>query len=187
MRLQTPFLTPTHEKLKKLLISSLWSPLQENTRSIMKIRGLRDSLQLIASSLERLFAKKLEVVYRICKDPRSADKTIQPILRKSNIGECIRALEAWKETRESTSRRKTTPTTHVVDVHDDPNPRSIKHPAPVIDYRVLQGETSIHSRTELLFTFLHQNWPCRADGHGYQTHKGRLGHCKSAKFCIGPS
>ena len=179
--------TKKHKRLKKLLVASLWLSLQGDAKSIIRNRDSRESLQRIASALERLFAKKLEVIGRICKDSASGAKIIHPILRHSNVDECIRELEAWEETRKTTNGRKVPPTTHAVEMHDDPNPRSIQHPEPMIDYKVLQGDSSIHSRTELLFTCLHQHWPCRVEGHWYEMHEGKLGHCKSAKFCIGPS
>lgn len=179
--------TMEHKRLKRLLVTSLWLPLEDDAESIIRHQDSKESLPRIASSLERLLDEELEVIGTMCKDSASRAKIIHPIPRQSNIDECIRELEAWEKARKTTKGRKAPSTTHAMEMHDDPNPRSIQHPEPMIDYKVLQGESSIHSRTELLFTCLHQHWPCRVEGHWYEMHKGKLGHCKSAKFCIGPS
>lgn len=56
-------------------------------------------------------------------------------------------------------------------------------PSPLISKAAICGDTSIRNLSQTLYHTLHENWPCRLEGH---EHGGKLGHCVEAKFCLDP-
>jgi hypothetical protein len=57
------------------------------------------------------------------------------------------------------------------------------YPKPLIKEAAFRGETSVRHLSQALYDILHENWPCRSEGHD---HNGRLGHCVGAKLCLDP-
>ncbi|PGH08722.1 hypothetical protein AJ79_05913 [Helicocarpus griseus UAMH5409] len=60
----------------------------------------------------------------------------------------------------------------------------IERPKLPIKEEAFTGEKSIRRLTLALHDTLHQNWPCRVEGHD---HNRRLGHCVEAKLCLDPN
>ncbi|KIW24548.1 uncharacterized protein PV07_10257 [Cladophialophora immunda] len=196
-----PNQTDQLRNLKILLISPLWTSLEnpdiENVLSLnISISGC---LEEVAESLEILFGgdresnlktqdslenslpmlleleKRCDTTFggELVREKLSMSPTVEDT--KSFLINCIGKLEKWNSVSKISSGH------HIDHPSDDPNPATIVHPLPKIEYAVFEGSNSTHHLTDLLHDVLHANWPCQIGDHN---HAGRLGECEEARFCL---
>ncbi len=64
--------------------------------------------------------------------------------------------------------------------------RTREQPKPQLGASTFRGPTSVPTLAGQLYRTLHQNWPCRSDGHSPELHAGTLGECIEADIQLDP-
>lgn len=93
------------------------------------------------------------------------------------VERCIQSLKKWNKIW------KASPAETASGADEDPNPVTPRHPVPIIDYRIFDGDESTRNGTELVYGALHKCWPCLIKDH---RHTNTLGSIQEARFRLDP-